>query len=276
MRYNRVVWHYCNCALLPVVDYQEYPPIPALRAYLACVWTCHVASPTEAATYRVLPDNCIDILWHGDNIGVTGFATGMMTMSNVVTLAPRTRIIAVRFKPGRAPLFFRQPLHELTDLHADMQTLWGNDVVERLHHALWDDERDDLARLHIVQKHLLAMLQGQQHKIGNGLIAHAVQMIEASHGMLKIEALAQDAGVTRQHLAARFRTEVGIPAKTFARICRFRSTMSAIRETTRPDIDWAALAVDRGYFDQSHLIHEFQEFAAETPESFANRHPDPA
>jgi len=223
------------------------------------------------ATYRVLPDNCIDILWHDD--GVTGFATGMMTLSKMVALAPRTRIIAVRFKPGRTMPFFRLPLHELTDIHADMGTLWGKDVAERLHHALWNGERSDLARLQMVQRHLLTMLQHQQYDTRNGLIHHALQVIEASHGVLKIEALAQETGVTRQHLATRFRAEVGIPAKTFARICRFRKTLSAIQEIARPDIDWATLAQDCGYFDQSHLIHEFQEFAAGTPESFASPPP---
>lgn len=253
-----------------MVDYREYPPIPALRAHLACVWTCRVPSPDRAANYRVLPDNCIDILWHDDD-SIGAFATGMMTASKMVTLAPCTRIVAVRFQPGRTGLFFRQPLHELTDLHADIAALWSDDVAENLHHALWNREQSDLARLRIVQKHLLTMLRRQQHDVRHGLIQHAVRVIEANHGALKIEALAQATGVTRQHLATRFRTEVGIPAKTFARICRFRKALSAIRETPASAIDWAALAQDYGYFDQSHLIHEFQEFAADTPESFVER-----
>jgi AraC-like DNA-binding protein len=251
-----------------MVDYREFPPIPALREHLVCVWTCRVSSRDEVARYRVLPDNCIDILWHDD--GVTGFATGMMTASKLVTLASRARILAVRFKPGSTARFFRQSLHELTDIQADMRALWGDDVAERIHHALWNREQSDIARLHIVQQHLLTMLQSQHRDIaGLGLVNYAVQTIEASNGILKIESLAQHAGVTRQHLASRFRAEVGIPAKTFARICRFRQTLSVIRETPHADIDWSSLAQDCGYFDQSHLIHEFQEFASGTPESFA-------
>ncbi len=32
--------------------------------------------------------------------------------------------------------------------------------------------------------------------------------------------------------------------------------------------DWAQLALDCGYFDQSHLIHDFQDFAGSAPQGF--------
>jgi AraC-like DNA-binding protein len=39
-----------------------------------------------------------------------------------------------------------------------------------------------------------------------------------------------------------------------------------------PSIKWADLAVDLGYFDQSHLIREFLEFSGLTPTDYTNRH----
>ncbi|MFM2087012.1 MAG: hypothetical protein RLZZ237_1881, partial [Pseudomonadota bacterium] len=32
--------------------------------------------------------------------------------------------------------------------------------------------------------------------------------------------------------------------------------------------DWAQLALEHGYFDQSHLIHDFQDFAHSSPETW--------
>jgi AraC-like DNA-binding protein len=37
-------------------------------------------------------------------------------------------------------------------------------------------------------------------------------------------------------------------------------------------VNWAELAVDCGYYDQAHLIHEFQEFAAVTPVEYQRDH----
>jgi AraC-like DNA-binding protein len=32
--------------------------------------------------------------------------------------------------------------------------------------------------------------------------------------------------------------------------------------------DWTGLALDCGYFDQAHLIHEFREFSGLTPTAY--------
>ena len=32
--------------------------------------------------------------------------------------------------------------------------------------------------------------------------------------------------------------------------------------------DWAELALDYGYYDQSHLTHDFKEFAGLTPHAY--------
>ena len=76
--------------------------------------------------------------------------------------------------------------------------------------------------------------------------------------------------MSRQHLAARFRAKVGLTPKMYARICRFRRATGALAQA-QPHAratDWARLAQDCGYFDQSHLIHDFQEFSGSAPENF--------
>ncbi len=91
-------------------------------------------------------------------------------------------------------------------------------------------------------------------------------------------------------LIARFRTCVGFPPKTIARLPRFNravrslSRLSGTRANepvSKPYIEvrqaedrsvgaipWADLAADCGYFDQPHLVREFREFAGSTPAAF--------
>ena len=37
---------------------------------------------------------------------------------------------------------------------------------------------------------------------------------------------------------------------------------------------WAAIATDRGYYDQAHLIRDFQQFARQTPAVLSNARVD--
>ena len=89
----------------------------------------------------------------------------------------------------------------------------------------------------------------------------------AASGQVRVEALAAQLGVSRQHLALQFRQHVGIGPKLFARICRFRAA-SAGMQSLAGQPDWAQVALQFGYFDQSHLIRDFQDFAHSSPEAW--------
>ena len=49
----------------------------------------------------------------------------------------------------------------------------------------------------------------------------------------------------------------------FDRVSRFQRVVQIAHGTD--EIDWADLALDCGYYDQAHFIHEFQAFAGITP-----------
>ena len=48
---------------------------------------------------------------------------------------------------------------------------------------------------------------------------------------------------------------------------RFHNTLT--RALTAPPDNWAAAALELGYYDQAHLIAEFKEFTGCTPTGFA-------
>ncbi|QGZ43097.1 helix-turn-helix domain-containing protein [Pseudoduganella flava] len=245
------------------MTYREYPPCPALRPHVACLWTARVAAPVSAAAphaHRVLPDNCVDILWQDG--GAAPFAVGMMSTAIVVPATTPVRTVAVRFKPGAAGRFLGVPLHVMTDSRADLPALWGRAAADRLDDALWSRDLTDTARLRLIEQALLARLAPAPS--APTLALHAVAAIEAAGGALRVDALADDLGVSRQHLTLQFRQQVGLTPKLFARICRFRHALDRLRDTAA-DGDLAALAADCGYFDQSHLIRDFHDFAASAP-----------
>lgn len=247
--------------------YREYPPNRALSAHVDCMWTARVLSvaPGRAHTHRVLPDNCVDILWQDG--GRPAFAVGMMSSAILVASAGPVSTVAVRFKPGAAGAFLATPLHALTDQRADIDLLWGRSDADRLADALWTTELTDRERIALIETQLVRRLrQDAPASAGETLIRRAVSAIDTSGGGLRIDDLAGELGISRQYLAAQFRARVGLSPKLYARICRFRRATAALKASPSPD--WARLALDCGYFDQSHLIHDFQEFAGSAPERF--------
>lgn len=54
--------------------------------------------------------------------------------------------------------------------------------------------------------------------------------------------------------------------KLFARVRRFQRAISLAGQA--PTVNWARLAADCGYFDQSHLIRDFVAFSGLTPADY--------
>jgi AraC-like DNA-binding protein len=68
---------------------------------------------------------------------------------------------------------------------------------------------------------------------------------------------------TRRYLARAFARHVGVPPKMFARVARVRKVLAKARVASK--IDWTALALDAGYYDQAHLAGEVREITGRTP-----------
>ena len=79
----------------------------------------------------------------------------------------------------------------------------------------------------------------------------------------RIATLADGIGWSRSHLVDRFRREVGLSPKRFARVARFRSAFDRLGTASL-----ATLAAGCGYADQSHLTHEFREMAGAPPTAY--------
>jgi AraC-like DNA-binding protein len=67
-----------------------------------------------------------------------------------------------------------------------------------------------------------------------------------------------------------FRRWVGVPVKWV--LCRYRLQQAALDIETRPDVDFADLAVRLGWYDQAHFINDFRAMLGVTPGEYADAH----
>lgn len=100
-------------------------------------------------------------------------------------------------------------------------------------------------------------------------IAWAWDQLLASKGGVAIGALSSALEYSPRQFIDRFRAEVGLSPKTMARVLRFNSVIERIETATH--VRWADLALECGYYDQSHFVREFREFAGSTPSEFLGR-----
>ncbi len=74
------------------------------------------------------------------------------------------------------------------------------------------------------------------------------------------------AGFSQRRFIQLFDEQVGLTPKLFCRVSRFQRVVQIAHGAAQ--IDWADLALDCGYYDQAHFIHDFQSFAGITPGTY--------
>ena len=75
-------------------------------------------------------------------------------------------------------------------------------------------------------------------------------------------------GLSPRRFIELFHRQVGLTPKTFSRVRRFQRALRTVHG--RRDIDWARVAVESGYYDQAHFIHDFRGFSGFTPSVYSS------
>jgi AraC-like DNA-binding protein len=97
-------------------------------------------------------------------------------------------------------------------------------------------------------------------------VHYAIAEIAGHHGALSIRALSDQIGITQNHLATQFKRIVGVPPKELAQFYRLAHVLRSI-DPSQP-VDWALIAHQSGFYDQSHFNKEFVAFTGHSPTNY--------
>ena len=248
-------------------------PHPTLAPFVESIWFASRAALAHNRE-RSLPTGRVDIvipllqdsLVRFDSVSAShavhyrgGIVSGAHDRFVVRGMAGASAVIGVHFRPGGAAPFFAGALSALHNRTELLDALWGPAAAalrERLQHA------PTLAqRFRLVEDALLA--HGPTAYPLDGRVLQAVQMLGRDPSVARVDSVQRASGYSPQQFIRRFDSLVGITPKRFARVLRFNALLRrVVRVGPR---DWAALAAEGGYYDQSHLIHEFRLLAGITP-----------
>jgi len=279
--------------LPPLAWYREFVPCPALRADVYAIFS-FVPGPSVPPRDRSLrceipfrdPTFCspqfadadvsmlfelghtcgVDGCWRTEGSGPRGSVTGPMSGVGRTKGSERPDMIGVYFRSGGAAAFLHVAMSELTDRTVAIDDVWGTSGVGLAQEL---SELDEAGRIDRLESYLLAV-QSEPRSTGSIRMPAVAAHILQHRGTVTIEALAHDAGVSRQHFSRQFRERLGISPKLYCRLARFHSGLAHAQ--SGGTVDWAQAALELGYADQSHMISEFRQFSALTPQALVTGH----
>lgn len=253
-----------------------YQPHPALRGFVNNIMIHQMdfdASKSQSNfSIPPLPEHCL-FFYVRDRSRAEDTATSKKeTLSSSVIVGPHTSrhlitpgnnhlMLKVGFQPGGLYRFLGIPMKELlcNDSFNSIDLLGNeiNEVNDRLMHA-----NSFLEMKMIVETFLLK----RSGKLKQALpLDQLLPLLIKNRGLLKVDQLASHACLSIRQFERVFQQRIGLPPKYFSRLVRF--SQAWIMKEQQPGISWIRIAYECGYFDQSHLIRDFQEFAGVNPSS---------
>ncbi len=237
--------------------YGEFHPCDALRPFLRCYWELTgVAGPPET----ILPDGRTELVFHfGDAFLEDGspqpraMFVGQMSRPTTVQATGKVGCFGVRFESAGIWALFGDRQVDFTNRIVSASDILGPVIERRLLGA-----SDTAERIAIVETALLPRLPGRE-------TAWCAAVSAVLAGSLSMAELREGSGVGVRQFERLFETRVGLTPRVFARLARFRKALEC-------EGSWVDVAVDCGYYDQSHLIRDFKEFTGGPP---AQLRPDP-
>jgi AraC-like DNA-binding protein len=176
-------------------------------------------------------------------------------------------VLGVNFRLGGALPFLGFASAEPGGSHVDFRDVCGAHAPE-LHGRLSECPRIT-DRFRILEDWLVGQLTRRERHHREVLVA--LERLGRPRPGSRTREVALEVGLSERRFIELFKAEVAIRPKLFSRICRFQHATSLI-DPHAVRVDWAVIAADCGYCDQSHLIRDFETFAGLTPGEYLNRH----
>jgi AraC-like DNA-binding protein len=184
---------------------------------------------------------------------------GVITGRGAKEISGRGKAVGVKFRPGGFHPFLPVPAHTLTDTALTLQDAFGDDP-----HAAVLAAGDDVAQIAVVERFLRGLDPQPDPRAGE--VADLFRLILGDPALTRVEQLAAATSRSPRSLQRLFREYVGVTPKWVLQRLRLHEAAERMLED---DGDWAALALDLGYFDQAHFIKDFKAVTGRSPGEYA-------
>lgn len=255
------------------MGFYHRPLSPPLDRFVESIWYCR-SEPRPRRLERVLPNGAPQLIFNlSEDVtrtysDLTGnhcrqssgnILSGIATRFQVIDTDEQEHVVGVSFRPGGTVGFFGVPAHELADADVPLDALWGRALVSELREQLLEAP-NGIARLDRLERALIAAHHGRSI---HAAVAYSLSTFQRHPTQSRVREVVDQIGLSAKAFTERFKRDVGVPPKVYCRILRFQEAVG--RAYRSPAIDWTRVALDSGYYDQAHFIHDFRAFAGQTP-----------
>jgi AraC-like DNA-binding protein len=236
------------------------PPAEHLKEIVEYFWSVEWALPPGAHHDQdVVSHPCGHLTVEEDGAVVQGVSTSRFRRR----LTGSGRVVSSHLRPSALSALTDRPAAELTDRRTPLAELIPHAPgLEKVRAA-----ESPEAGLDALEDWYTAL--GPRRRPGAEVVDAAVDLIAARTDLTRVDALAAELHLTVRTLQRRFDRHLGVGPKWVLNRCRIQDALGVIE--SGGDVDWAVLAADLGFADQSHFTNAFTALVGTPPAQYTKR-----
>lgn len=262
--------------------YLQHTPAAPLNRFVRMLWYAQ-APQSEPGRERVLPNGCAHLILNlkrdylhdclegqADARVAPALVVGSRSIYEIVARTDMTDLIGVLFEPGGFAAFARDAVDTFSNRTTNLEDLCGAEargLRDRLREA-----PDPKTRFRLLETFLCARIAGplvEPVSARDEAVRYALRQLEHAPSMITVRDVARGTGWSERRFSQIFREAVGHSPKVWCRIQRFQCAVQRLHAGA--DVRWAELALDCGFYDQSHFANEFRAFSGVDATTYSAR-----
>lgn len=243
-------------------------PHPDLMPYIASYIIVKVgSSKPEASNWMILPDGSAHLIFKVfDDDASSLTLVGSRTSSIEINRNNRPFTVIVRFHAWGLSLLKDFIPETLVDTSLSLHSNLEHSIFHQLE-ACYQNNLDVSLQpfIHCLNQIFIKNITVSPDKI----LQEFIRKVKEVKGIVSVESLAKEIGVSSRYLRKHIKKHTGLNPKLLAKIERLSSALKSLNSLPRDN--WASLAIAHGYYDQSHMIDDFQSLLNISPDKLLQK-----
>lgn len=252
--------------------YLERIPAAPLNRHIRALWYAR-SGEMEHRRERVLPSGCIEIILNlardylldcpdDDSLRRMphSLVVGARSIYEIIDSSDMADLIGIVFVPGGFAPFASDSVDAFSNRSVALEDVWGAPVQSLRDHLR--DLATPEARLRCLENFLTMRFAARllaDPPSWQGAVRFALGRFGQAPRDAMVREVARQTGWSERRFSQLFRQSVGLSPKLWCRVQRFQRTVNQLHAGA--EMRWAELALDCGYYDQSHFANEFRAFS---------------
>lgn len=212
----------------------------------------------------VIPDGCMDLLFRYDSGNVTKTLAGYHLKKVVIPVNQVGSAFGVRFVPGGLANIIKLQTSELVGEQVPLTDLLKKDpLLDQM-----EETRDFGQRIAVISRYLLNQIHRSYGSAD--VVRYCTDKIINHQGNVHIGDLSKETGYSIRYLRILYHQHVGISPKELCEIIQFQNSFLqfAHLQKEKKEFSLCDLAVEAGYYDQSHMNKCYHKMVGSLPQKF--------